>query len=138
MGGGTGTVSFPVGPEVAFDYLVDPANRAEWQSSLRRVEHVVGRPREGQTWVDVTKPGLRPRMRTTVFERPSRWAETGAWRGVTADLELAFAPTDTGCDVTFAFAVRVLGPVGRAFTALSVPAVRADLRRAAEILSRRS
>lgn len=136
-------MSFPVASEVAFDYLVDPENRPAWQSSLRRVEQVVGAPGAGQRWVDVTKPGLRPQMRTTLFERPGvsipgRWAETGRWRGVTADLDLAFAATPTGCDVTFRFSVRVLGPVGRAFTALSVPAVRADLRRAAEVLSRRS
>ncbi|MCB0896913.1 MAG: hypothetical protein KDB43_16350, partial [Nocardioidaceae bacterium] len=81
---------------------------------------------------------LRPRMRTTILERPVRWAESGTWRGVRADLELAFAPAGVGCDVTFAFAVHVLGPVGRAFTAISVPAVRSDLRRAAEVLSRRS
>lgn len=113
-------------------------NRAEWQSSLRRVEAVVGEPAVGQRWVDVTVPGLKPLMETTVLDRPVRWAESGTWHGVRADLELAFAPTATGCDVTFAFAVHVLGPVGRAVTAISVPAVRSDLRRAAEVLSRRS
>ncbi|WP_395657200.1 SRPBCC family protein [Nocardioides sp.] len=133
-----GTVAFPVAPDVAFDYLVDPANRAEWQSSLRRVDHVAGDVGVGQHWVDVTKPGLRPLMRTTVFERPARWAESGSWHGVTADLELRFTATPGGCDVAFGFRVRMLGPVGRAFTAASVPAVRSDLRRAAEVLSRRS
>ena len=133
-----GSVAFPVRPEVAFDYLVDPDNRAEWQSSLRRVEHVVGEPRVGQRWIDVTMPGLRPRMETTVFERPVRWAESGRWHGVSADLELRFAEAPGGCEVAFGFEVRALGPVGRAFTAVSVPAVRSDLRRAAEVLSRRS
>jgi hypothetical protein len=123
---------------MAFDYLVDPRHRAEWQSSLRRVERVVGEPGVGQTWVDVTRPGLRPQMTTTVFERPRRWAESGRWRGVTADLRLTFTKTPGGCDVGFDFDVRVLGPVGRVFTALSVPAVRADLRRAAGVLARRS
>ena len=125
-------------PEVAFDYLAYPRHRAEWQSSLRRVEQVSGEPGVGQRWVDVTKPGLRPRMTTTLFERPRRWAESGRWRGVTADLELTFTATPGGCEVGFGFEVRMLGPVGRAFTALSVPAVRADLRRAAEVLSRGS
>ena len=36
-------------------------NRPEWQSTLRRVEQVDGEPRVGQTWVDVTKPGIKPR-----------------------------------------------------------------------------
>ena len=134
----TRTVAFPVAPEVAFDYLVDPRNRAEWQSSLRRVERVVGEPGAGQEWVDVTKPGLRPRMTTTVFERGRRWAESGRWRGVTADLELTFTETAGGCEVGFDFDVRLLGPLGRVFTALSAPAVRADLRRAAGVLARRS
>ena len=133
-----GTVAFAVPPEVAFDYLVDPHHRAEWQSSLRRVEQVVGEPAVGQRWVDVTRPGLRPEMTTTVLERPTRWAESGRWRGVRADLELRFAGTPGGCEVAFGFRIHVLGPVGRAVTALSVPAVRADLRRAAEVLSRRS
>ena len=37
-----GTVPFPVPAEVAFDYLVDPANRPQWQSSLAAVEDVAG------------------------------------------------------------------------------------------------
>ena len=53
-------IAFPVPCEVAFDYLADPARRPEWQSSLARVEDVDGEPRVGQTWVDVTRPGLRP------------------------------------------------------------------------------
>ena len=69
---------FPgVTPEAAFDYLVDPRNRLQWQSSLARVEDVDGSPRVGQTWVDVTTPGLRPRMETTHLDRPHRWTERG-------------------------------------------------------------
>ena len=33
-------VAFAVPAEVAFDYLIDPRHRPEWQSSLRRVELV--------------------------------------------------------------------------------------------------
>ena len=48
-------VRFDVPADVAFDYLVDPHRRPEWQSSLRRVEDVgTGAPRVGQRWVDVT------------------------------------------------------------------------------------
>ncbi|HEX5087856.1 MAG TPA: SRPBCC family protein [Nocardioides sp.] len=134
-----GTVAFAVPAEVAFDYLVDPRNRPEWQSSLRRVEDVDGEPRAGQSWTDVTWPGLRPAMRTEVFDRPWRWAESGTWRSVRAELALLFDPTgEQACDVRFDFRIRVLGPVGLAVSALSVPAVRADLRRAARILSSRA
>jgi hypothetical protein len=133
-----GTVRFDVPAEVAFDYLADPRHRPEWQSSLRRVEGVAGEPRIGQTWTDVTKPGLRPSMRTEVLERPRRWSESGTWRSVRAELTLRFEPAgQKACDVHFAFRIRVLGPVGLGVSALAVPAVRADLRRAAKILSSR-
>jgi uncharacterized protein YndB with AHSA1/START domain len=133
-----GTVHFDVPAEIAFDYLVEPRHRPEWQSSLRRVEDVEGEPRLGQGWTDVTKPGLRPAMETTVLERPRRWAESGTWRFVRAHLTLRFESAgNDGCDVHFRFRIHVLGPLGVAATALSVPAVRADLRRAAGLLAGR-
>jgi Polyketide cyclase / dehydrase and lipid transport len=122
------TVAFPVPSEVAFDYLADPRNRADWQSSLARVEDVDGVPRVGQTWTDVTRPGLRPRMETTVLDRPHRWAERGTWRGITATLTLDFADTPTGCDVTASF------EIARLLRAPALRAVRSDLRHAASTL----
>ena len=134
-----GSVAFEVPAEVAFDYLVDPRHRAEWQSSLRRVEDVDGEPRLGQTWTDVTKPGLRPAMRTDVLERPRLWSESGTWQFVRADLTLRFEPVgEQACDVRFEFRIHALGPLGLAATAVSVPAVGADLRRAARLLSEAS
>jgi hypothetical protein len=133
-----GRVRFGVPVEVAFDYLVDPHNRPEWQSSLRRVEDVEGEPRLGQTWTDVTKPGLRPAMETTVLERPRRWAESGTWRFVRADLTLRFEPVGAGaCEVRYSFRIHTLGPLGLAGTAVALPAVGADLRRAARLLAAR-
>jgi hypothetical protein len=133
-------VDVDVPAEVAFDYLVDPRNRPAWQSSLRRVEQVDGAPRAGQTWVDVTAVGLRPRMRTTVLERPRRWTETGRWGGFTATLTLDFAPTPGGCRIQAAFAVAGTGPA-RPLAAVLARAARlavpSDLRRAARILSQR-
>lgn len=137
MAGSSRTVRFDVPVEVAFDYLVDPANRPAWQSSLRRVEDVDGEPRVGQTWIDVTKPGLQPAMETTVLDRPHLWSESGTWRFVRADLTLRFdAVNESACDVHFDFRIHALGPLGRAATFGSVPAVRADLRHAARILAR--
>jgi hypothetical protein len=133
-----GTVPFGVPMEVAFDYLVDPRHRPEWQSSLRRVEDVEGEPRAGQTWTDVTIPGLRAAMVTTVLERPHLWAESGSWRFVRADLTLRFEPVgDDACEVTYRFRIHAPGPLGVAATAVSKPAVRADLKRAATILAGR-
>ncbi len=138
---GSGRVPFPVPAEVAFDYLVDPRNRPAWQSSLARVEDVDGEPRLGQRWTDVTRPGLRPAMETTELDRPHRWSERGSWRGFSARLTLDLRPAGAGCEVDFEFAVvgaGPLAPVGAVLTRLAVPAVRADLRRAADNLSRRS
>jgi len=133
-----GRVEFGCDRETAFDYLVDPRRRPEWQSSLRRVENVTGAPREGQTWTDVTKPGLRPAMETTVLERPRLWTESGTWRFVRAELTLVFEPVGVeACDVRFSFRIRALGPVGLAVSVVSVPAVAADLRRAAALLAER-
>jgi uncharacterized protein YndB with AHSA1/START domain len=131
-------VAFDVPVDVAFDYLVDPANRPQWQSSLRRVERVDGAPRVGQTWVDVTSPGLRPAMETTVLDRPRTWTERGAWRGVEATLTLHFAPDGGGCVVTAEAAVTGRGParpLGPLLTRLAALAVPGDLRRAAKLLS---
>ncbi len=127
-------VAFPVPPEVAFDYLADPVNRPAWQSSLARVEHVDGEVRVGQTWVDVTKPGMRPLMETTELDRPRRWSERGTWRGFAAVLTLDFAATPTGCDVTATMRVTGRGIAAipaRVLGVMAPRAVRADLRRAA-------
>lgn len=135
-GRGSGPVRFDVPIETVFDYLVDPHHRPQWQSSLVRVEQVDGEPRVGQTWIDVTRPGLRPQMRTTELHRPQHWTEVGTWRGVSATLSLDFrAVGELACDVDCRFAIAVLGPLGRLVSALSRPAVRADLSRAARILA---
>ena len=132
------TVDFDVPAEVAFDFLVDPHRRPLWQSSLRRVERVhPAEPVVGQTWTDVTSPGFRPAMVTTVLERPTSWTERGTWRAVSAELTLTFEPTARGCRVGAEAVVR--GPlVGRVLTALAPYAVRGDLARAARILSERA
>jgi uncharacterized protein YndB with AHSA1/START domain len=127
-------VGFPVPREVAFDYLTDPRRRPEWQSSLARVEQVDGEPRVGQTWVDVTRPGLRPRMETTVLDRPRRWTETGSWQGFSATLTLTFADAPAGCDVVATVSLEGRGRwalLARALGRLAPHAVRSDLRRAA-------
>ncbi|MBZ5738337.1 SRPBCC family protein [Nocardioides mangrovi] len=127
-------VAFAVPPEVAFDYLADPRHRAEWQSSLARVEDVDGEVRVGQTWTDVTKPGLRPRMTTTELDRPHRWTETGTWRGFAATLTLTFVATPGGCEVTATMSLNGAGlraPLARALGLVAPYAVRGDLRHAA-------
>ncbi|SDD83154.1 SRPBCC family protein [Nocardioides lianchengensis] len=131
-------VHFRVSPEAAFDYLVEPANRPAWQSSLARVEDVSPGPAVGQTWVDVTTPGLRPQMETTALDRPHRWTERGTWRGFSAELTLDFAPAPGGCEVEPTMTLRATGlaaPLARALSAAAPYAVRSDLKRAARLLA---
>lgn len=133
----SGGIPFPVPTDVACDYLADPRNRAAWQSSLRRVEDVVGEVGVGQTWVDVTTPGLKPRMETTHLDAPvdggpGSWTERGTWRMFSAELTLTFEPAPAGCLVTPRFTIR--GPGAFLLNLVSPGAVRSDLRRASRLV----
>jgi len=129
-------VTFGVPAEVAFDYLADPRNRPEWQPSLRAVELIDEAVGEGQRWVDVTVPGLRPVLQTVEFDRPRVWAERGTWRGVEAWVRLSFAPTATGCRVDLDAHVTGYGPVGPVLTRIGRLVGARDLNRAARIVGR--
>jgi hypothetical protein len=133
------TVRFDVPAEVAFDYLVDPANRPEWQASLTGVEMLdENPPHVGQRWYDVTRvPGVRPLMVLESMARPYVWVETGTWRGYAATLALSFEPKSFGCEVSASFGIQGGGPrraLGPLLTVAGAPAVRNDLRRAARLL----
>lgn len=133
-------VRFAVPCEEAYDYLVDPANRAAWQSSLKDVAEVTGETGVvGQAWTDVTTLGVRPRMELTDAERPHRWSERGTWRGFCATLTLTFTPAGPdACDVATTLDLRGSGvarPLGFALNRVAPAAVRGDLRRAARILA---
>ncbi|MDO9457237.1 SRPBCC family protein [Nocardioides sp.] len=134
-------VRFEVSCEDAYDYLVAPANRSEWQSSLRGVDDVVGIDGvAGQSWVDVTMAGIRPLMELTDADRPHRWSERGTWRGFRATLTLTFTPVGSFCDVGVSMHVAAAGlarPLGFAANRVAPSTVRSDLRRAAKILARR-
>lgn len=134
-------VEFAAPPSVVHRYLADPANRASWQSSLRRVDDVVergGRPGGlGSTWIDVTKPGVRPRMEVTLDEPPTRWTERGTWRAISATLRLDLEHHGAGTLVRATIDIDVpvwLLPVRLALPRLAPYAVRADLRHAAKVL----
>ena len=143
-------VSFDAPIEVTFDYLADPANRPEWQSSLRRIDDL--RPigdragDVGTSWTDVTVvPGVSPRMEVTACESRRRWQEIGRWRSVDAVLTLTFAERDGGgrdggTDVRAEAVLTVPAIGGLVLTATRWPAaraVRADLERAARLLAGR-
>ena len=137
----TTTVRYAVPVPVAFAYLADPRNRPEWQSSLRAVELLdEGEPRVGMRWLDHTSVRMAPEMVITELEPDVLWAETGRWRGIEADLSLAFAPHRGGCSVDVELGVRghgLLRPAGWAASSLGLLAVRSDLRRAGRLLESR-
>lgn len=134
-------LTYDVPADVACAYLSEPANRPEWQSSLRRVEVLdAGPAHEGQRWEDHTAVGVVATMRTTRLDPPRLWAETGSWRAISADLTLRFTPWGSGCVVLVEFEVRARGalaPLGWAASVAGLPAVRADLATAGRILSER-
>ncbi|MGL5809977.1 MAG: SRPBCC family protein [Nocardioides sp.] len=130
-------VAFPQPPDVAFDYLKDPRNRPDWQSSLSAVADVVGDGEVGTTWTDVTKPGLRPRLRVTACEPALLWVEEGEWRAIRARLSCHFRQTADGTlvravsEFDLPGALRLAAPGLRLITPA---AMRADLRRAARLV----
>jgi uncharacterized protein YndB with AHSA1/START domain len=136
-----GRVEFEVPLEIAFDYLADPRNRPQWQSSLARVELLDGgAPRVGMRWRDHTRARIVPEMEITAFDRPRVWAESGHWRGIRAVLSLDLSPSESGCSVEVGFQVAgrgLLRPVGWLTTRVGGRPVLADVRRAARILSER-
>jgi len=137
------TLRYAVPVHTAFEYLADPRNRPEWQSSLRRVELLdEGEPRVGFRWEDHTAARIVPEMVITQQETDVLWAETGRWRAIEADLTLRFAPHRGGCSVDVEFDVRsskrFLRPVGWAASTAGLFAVRSDLRRAGRILEARA
>lgn len=70
------TIKTPV--EEIFDYVVDPANRTEWQESCLEIRNVSRGPIGlGTTWTEKQKIGGRIveyKVQITEFSRPKRWA----------------------------------------------------------------
>lgn len=120
--------------EAVFDYLADPRNRPEWQSSLRRVDLLSEQPTGmGARWRDVTWVGVNADMRVMTHEHLDAWAEEGTWRGITASLLLTFTPQGDETDV--GVTVRLRGTGWWRFPAavagvLTPAALRSDLARA--------
>lgn len=127
-------------PEKVFRYLADPRNRPEWQSSLLSVTLVDrGEPRVGMTWRDNTMAGVRPTMEITQLVPFKLWVEESRWRGIRAALTLRFTAITGGCRVDAEGSLAGDGPWSvpvRAAGKLAGPAIRHDLGRAGEILTR--
>ena len=127
------TVDFPAPVEEVYAYLAHPVNRPRWQSSLRRIEDLVGDGSAGTTWTDVTSVGARPHMTITEAVPGQTWSETGTWHGIEADLRLDFEPTLDGTRVVATFDVRTstpLAPVRAVLRRLAPVGIKGDLQRA--------
>ena len=107
--------------DVAYAYLADPRNRPEWQSSLRarRRCSTTASPAWGCAGATSPARASKPEMVITEMQRGIRWAETGTWRAIEAELVLDFSPRisseRTGCLVVASFGVHgrgLLRPVG--------------------------
>lgn len=135
-------VDLPHPPEMVFRYLVDPRNRPEWQSSLLSVTVFDrGEPHVGMEWRDNTVTGvIRPRMRITELVPFKVFAEVGSFGGVTADLRLHFTAIPGGCRIRatgeLSGSGRLSSFAARTATRLTPMALKSDLKRAGEILSR--
>lgn len=140
-------VEFEAPVDSVFDYLSDPRNRPEWQSSLLSVSLAErADPYVGMRWRETTVVGVRPRMEITDLEPCQRWSEHGWWQGISADLTLRFSAIPATTQNTGGCRVRAEGRIhgsglwrvpavvaGR----LGSVAIGADLRRAARIVADR-
>ena len=121
----------PASPEASYAFLTDPVRRPAWQSSLRRVEDVLGDGSLGSTWTDVTSAGVRPRMQVVEADPPHAWSEEGTWRRVRARLRMTFQPHEGGtlahCEVEIRLP-RWATPAAWGLRLVAPTAVRADLR----------
>jgi uncharacterized protein YndB with AHSA1/START domain len=109
-------------PEIVFDYMVDPANLAAWQTSKTLVEPLSEGPtRLGSRVRERTKPpGAREFeqiVEFTEFDRPHRFHVHVVEGPQPVDGTWTFAPEGDGTRVRFAAAgelrgpMRLLGPV---------------------------
>jgi hypothetical protein len=135
-----------------YEYLAEPSNRPEWQSSLRSVDLLTDGPlRVGTAWIDRTAAGVNPRMEIIGLvppgedgDEPVTWSEEGEWRAIRAMLTLTFEPAedDPGATCVWVVADILTGPlwllpVRSVLRILAPAAVRSDLRRAARIIESR-
>ena len=89
----TAKVLLPHPVPVVFAYVTEPAHRAEWQRSLKRVELISAGPtRVGTRWRDITWAGMRPVMEITALEPDRMFAERGEWGRFTSSISLRFEP----------------------------------------------
>lgn len=129
--------------EVVFDYLPDPSNLADWQTSNRSVEPLSDGPAgPGSRFRERTKPpGMREFEQITEFaefERPSRLRVHVVEGPQLIDGTWSFEPAGGGTRVTFVAEgdlrgpMRFLAPVAKRVIARQFAANHRNLRRNVE------
>jgi uncharacterized protein YndB with AHSA1/START domain len=137
----TFTVASP--PESVFDYVTDPANLHEWQTSKTRVEPLTdGPPRQGFQLREWTKPPgakeFEQVVEFTEFERPRRLHVHIVEGPYPVDGTWSFSPAGEGTRVEFVAegelrgAMRLAGPIVRRMMDRQFAAYHENLRRNVE------
>lgn len=133
-------------PESVFDYVTDPANLREWQTSKTRVEPLTdGPPRQGFRVREWTKPpGAKEYEQVvefTEFDRPRRLHVHIVEGPYPVDGTWSFSPADEGTRVDFVAegelrgAMRFAGPILKRLMARQFAAYHENLRRNVESLA---
>jgi carbon monoxide dehydrogenase subunit G len=141
------TQSFSIArpPEVVFDYVVDPANLAAWQTSKTRVEPITeGAPRAGYRVREWTKPPGAKEFEQVVelseFQRPRRLGTHIVEGPQPIDGTWTFEPDGAGTRVEFVAEgelrgfLRLIGPIARRVIDRQFAGYHANLRRNVEAL----
>jgi uncharacterized protein YndB with AHSA1/START domain len=139
----TFTVAKP--PETVFDYVVDPANLAAWQTSKTRVEPLTeGPPRQGYRVREWTKPPGRKEFEQVVefvqFDRPRLLRAHVAEGPLPVDGTWSFFPDAAGTRVEFVAegelsgVMRLAGPILSRAVGRQFAGYHENLRRNVEAL----
>ena len=110
------TIETPLAPDIAFDYMVDVRNFAEWDEGVRSVQQVVGEGGGPDTEFDVeianTLVPMTLRYRTIDFDRPGSATVEASNTWFSSVDTITVEPTDDGSVVTYDADLRLNGPLG--------------------------
>jgi uncharacterized protein YndB with AHSA1/START domain len=130
-------------PEAIFDYITDPANLRDWQTSKTTVEQLTdGRPGLGTRVRERTKPPARKEFEQIVefaeFDRPRRFRAHVAEGPYPIDGTWILEPDGSHTKVRFIAdgelrgALRLLGPIAQRFMAREFAGYHRNLARNVE------
>lgn len=122
-----------------FEFLADPRNRQNWQSSIVRLDmESEGEPRVGMKWREHARGLGHFQMEITECVSGVTWAERGTSSRGTIDLQLKFdaTPDPSRTQITLVLDMNLRGLfalVNPVAPSLIWPLMKADLRRAAQL-----